>query len=112
MTMAGALPVTASSAETGSAYAVNDAWDAFTYVYSPPPHLVVVSLGLICNVGIDNRPNHRGDDPHRARRHGPGVATEYGRTSCSRCRGGACRTGPAWSPAMIDEIAAVGFQTR
>ena len=48
-----ALPVTASSAETGSDYIVKDAWDAFTFVYNPPLHLVVVSLDPICNVGIE-----------------------------------------------------------
>ena len=66
-----ALPVTASSAETGSDYIVKDAWDAFTYVYNPPLHLVVVSLDPICNVGIETRRTNaqmvrtgrRGTDP-------------------------------------------------
>lgn len=48
MTMVGA-PGHASSAETGSAYTVKDAWDAFTYVYNPPLHLV----DPICNAGIE-----------------------------------------------------------
>ena len=110
MTMVSA-PGHASSAETGSGYTVKDAWDAFTYVYNPPLHLVVVSLDPICNVGSETgRTTVEMAAPGEAARTRRRCWKSQDRRG--RCREGACRAGPAMESAMIDEIAAVGLQTR
>jgi hypothetical protein len=103
METAGMLLVTATpnGAETGSA--VNVARGALIYLYSPPRQLAVVSLGPVYNVRAGKKPDVGGDGLVQARRHGPGIATENGRSSGGRCcRGGRQSTWPTCSSGISD----------
>lgn len=81
-------------------------------MYNPPLHLVVVSLDPICNVGIETgrttvemvRTGRGGTDP--------ASLLEMAGLAVADVVKVLVRSGPAMEPAMIDEIAAVGLQTR
>lgn len=100
----------------GSAYAVNAAWNALTYVREPELSLDVVSLGLIYDAGAENRivvemaqTGLRG----AARASLPGLA----QTAVAEAVGGApvevrLVWDPPWSAAMIDQIAAAAAGLR
>ena len=118
--LAGSAPGPFSSAPgdagLGSAYAVNAAWNALTYVREPGLGLDVVSLGLIYDVRAENRivvemaaTGLRG--PARASL--PGLA----QTAVTEAVGGApvevrLVWDPPWSTAMIDQIAAAAAGLR
>lgn len=94
-----------------SAYAVNAAWNALTYVYDLELHLDVVSLGLVYDVFDENgvivveltltRPVvPLAGIPEMAR---AAVTTAVGSATAVEVR---MVWDPPWSPEMIDEIAA------
>jgi metal-sulfur cluster biosynthetic enzyme len=114
----GRFPGAPDDAGLGSAYAVNAAWNALTYVRHPQLRLDVVSLGLVYDVRseygrivVEMTLAGRGDTA-------PVPLPDMAETVVAGAVGGAAVVevrvvrDPPWSPAMIDEIAAAAAGLR